>query len=292
MKARTIEAYVALVKGFLNFTYSFDLVLRAPRLKRLIADIQSKEISVFSRRKRRGVRRHHLVRMWTHLTHVRADDADSVNNHALLSTAWHTLARGGELAPQAAEWDPAKHPSRADLKFGKTSGGRRYAILKLRPLKKKGEVSAIKVPQFITEFDGGGSDTYAALRRLAKFDPVPRELRAETPLFRRSQSAGPARHITVAQMRGLVKARMAEIGFLNSAEWGAHSCRIGGATDLVATGKASPLLLQAKGRWGSDVGRIYARMTRKSQLAASDLMQEGRGRDLEEILGDFAQPAL
>lgn len=72
---------------------------------------------------------------------------------------------------------------------------------------------------------------------------------------------------------------------------GAHSCRIGGATDLMATGQASQLLLQAKGRWGSDIGKIYARMTRKGQIAASALMQQASGRDLEELLTGFVQPA-
>ena len=73
--------------------------------------------------------------------------------------------------------------------------------------------------------------------------------------------------------------------------FGAHSARVGGATDLAASGKASRLLLQAKGRWGSDIGAIYARMTRRSQIAAVDLMYDAKGRDLEEILPDFAQPA-
>ena len=71
--------------------------------------------------------------------------------------------------------------------------------------------------------------------------------------------------------------------------WGAHSGRIGGATDLASTGKASELLLKAKGRWASDIGKIYARMTRRSQLAASRLMHEARGRDLEEIHPGFTQ---
>ena len=37
----------------------------------------------------------------------------------------------------------------------------------------------------------------------------------------------------------------------------------------------------------SDIGRIYARMTRRSQLAASGLMQKARGRDLEELFPGF-----
>ena len=75
------------------------------------------------------------------------------------------------------------------------------------------------------------------------------------------------------------------------AHWGAHSCRIGGATDLASTGKASQLLLRAKGRWSSDIGAIYARLTQRSLLAASRLMQKARGRDLEEIIPSFVQPA-
>ena len=53
---------------------------------------------------------------------------------------------------------------------------------------------------------------------------------------------------------------------------GAHAFRIGGATDLADEG-ASQSLLQAKGRWASDIGRIYARMTRRAQISASKAMQ-------------------
>ena len=74
-------------------------------------------------------------------------------------------------------------------------------------------------------------------------------------------------------------------------EVGAHSPRIGGGTDLASTGQASELLLQAKGRWQSDIGRIYARMTRRMRLAASELMHKARGRDLEELLPSFTQAA-
>ena len=78
---------------------------------------------------------------------------------------------------------------------------------------------------------------------------------------------------------------------INPKQVGAQSTRIGGATDLAGTGQASQLLLQAKGRWSSEIGKIYARMTRRSQLAVSDLMYACKGRDLEEILPDYTQPA-
>ena len=90
-------------------------------------------------------------------------------------------------------------------------------------------------------------------------------------------------------MRGGRREPAKQLGF-DPKQFGAQSARIGGATDLAATGKASQLLLQAKGRWSSDIGKIYARMTRKAQLAVSDMMYESSSKDLEEILPEFVQP--
>ena len=150
-----------------------------------------------------------------------------------------------------------------------------------------------KVPQYIAEYDGGGSNAYAGLRRLVEFDPVEPAVEASTPLFRDFSASGGGQHFTVAGMRALIRGRMRALGWTDASEWGAsHSCRIGGATDLVATGQASPLLLQAEGRWASDVGRIYERMTRRCHLAASTLMQSARGRDVEELLPGFVQAAF
>ena len=97
--------------------------------------------------------------------------------------------------------------------------------------------------------------------------------------------------MTVAHLRKFTRDCATVLGYSERAHWGAHSGRIGGATDLAATGRATQLLLQAKGRWASDIGKIYARMTRRSLLAASRLMQKARGRDLEELLPDFVQGA-
>lgn len=136
------------------------------------------------------------------------------------------------------------------------------------------------------------------LRRLVQLNPVPAGLERVTPLFRRwpkrargaSISAAP-RHISVHMMRALVRRRMRALGETDLDQWGAHSCRIGGATDLGSSRGASPLLLQARGRWASDIGKIYNRMTRQTLLSASKMMYGApKGRDLEEIFPDFAQP--
>ena len=93
--------------------------------------------------------------------------------------------------------------------------------------------------------------------------------------------------MTVEQLRAFARRLFRAAG--QEGPVGAHSFRIRGATDLADQG-ASPVLLQAKGRWASDIGRIYARMTQSSQLAASVAMQRrGGGRDMEELLAGFVE---
>lgn len=288
VKAGTIESYVSLLKGYLVFSYDFEIAERAPRLTRLIALIRSDDPTAGMRGKRRGFRRRHLRKLWRMGGVECAESADAAARLAALGTAWHVLARGGEICPTGV-WDAGKHPTRADLLFRRRQDGTRYAILWLRPLKKRGQAAAAKVPQYIEEADGGGSDVYMLLRRMLDLDPVAPAEAALTPLFRLSRARGAVRHMTVAHLRQFTRNCARRLGFTVRKQWGAHSGRIGGATDLAATGSASQVLLQAKGRWASDIGRIYARMTRRSQLAASRLMQRARGRDLEELIPDFTQ---
>jgi hypothetical protein len=130
---------------------------------------------------------------------------------------------------------------------------------------------------------------YMLLSRMVEVDPVSIELQALTPMFRLQNAQGKWHQMTVSQLREFTRDCAGRLGFEDRAQWGAHSARIGGASDLAATGRASQILLQAKGRWASDVGKIYARMTRRNQLAASRLMQQARGRDIEELIPEFVQ---
>ena len=93
------------------------------------------------------------------------------------------------------------------------------------------------------------------LKRMVDADPVSASEAAATPLFRVKAKTGKTyRSVTVAQLRKHVRDCAAAIGYPKRNQWGAHSGRIGGATDLASTGKASELLLKAKGRWASDIG--------------------------------------
>ena len=296
IRPKSAASYVSLAKGYLSFRYAFDVVDRTTRLRRLLDDLVRCDPLGGVRKKRRGFRRRHLRRLGRTAV-ARSTHPDDVNRLAAVGASWHVLARGGEICPSVAHarWDCGVHPTRADLAFYTDNKGGRYAVLWLRPLKKKGAALQPKVPQYIAEHDGSGSDVYYLLRRLVDLDPVRPEDEKRTPLFRqRVKVRGhgmQARHMTVRQLRGAVRAFAAAIGYADTKDWGAHSGRIGGATDLASTGEASALLLRAKGRWASDIGAIYARLTRRAQLASSRLMQKARGRDLEEIFPEFTQPA-
>lgn len=279
--AKTIKSYVSLLKGYFEHMYAFELAQRPTRLRRLLESLESEDPRSGRRRRRRALRREHLLRMWERIPSVQRTTVKALNELAILSTAWHILARGGE----------AVRLTRGDLSFGKLGSGRRYAVVWLWPLKKKLCPGTPKIPQYILEHDGGGADTYRALKRLERFDPVPESARSSTPLFRRVGRDGQRRGFTTATLRELVRKRMRQIGEQRPREWTAHSPRIGGATDLASTGKLCQTTLQAKGRWASDIGRIYVRGTRRAQLKASRLIQQGRGRDLEEIFPHFSHPA-
>jgi len=297
LKAATVESYLSLLKGYLNHTYTFELVEHSPRLRRLVKSLYAADPLADVRKKRRGLRRQHLLDMWKTVPKARGTRPNEVNDQALLTVAWHVLARGGELAPQvkAAQWSAERHPTRGDVEFRTSRTHGPYAVLWLRPLKKGSKLGATKVPQYIVRHDGRGDDAYMMLRRLFEFDPVPKGEERATPLFRRrpgGKSGAVPVPMTVGMVRALVRSRMRALGETEMKHWGAHSCRIGGATDLSTAPGTSALLLQARGRWASDIGKIYSRLTRQALLETSGMMYGAKkGRDLEELLPSFVQPA-
>lgn len=194
-----------------------------------------------------------------------------------MGTAWHVLARGGELSGIRMR----------DVRFqARKVGKRKHVIVWIRPLKKKRGVHQQHLPQFIARQEPSEDwHPYEALRRLAEA----RQLEGagqDDPLF----LCRGGKPMTTPHFRALVK-RYAKILGFKEIEFGAHSPRIGGASELMAhPGSCSELLLQAKGSWDSQIGRIYTRLTRRAHLAASDCMFQTAGCDLEEILPEFAEP--
>ena len=79
---------------------------------------------------------------------------------------------------------------------------------------------------------------------------------------------------------------------LDEKEFGGHSFRIGGATDLADAGGTAEQL-RARGRWcGLELGWIYARDTVGQQIATADaICKSNHTVSLEEIVTGFTQPA-
>ena len=219
----------------------------AQRLPGILRQMRRKE-PIRERRGRRGLRRRHIDAAWKQSAILREHTADAANRIAAVSTAWQAVARGAEVAPD--RFSAARHPTRADLQHSKPGAEQPSYTVWLTPLKKK---TATKVPIMFAEGDGGASDTYAMLARLERFDPVPRRQRSTTPLFRLKGKCMNGRQFTEAVQD------IAEAAGQPRAKFTKHSPRVGAASDL-GDMNASPLLLQAKGRWASDLGKIYSRM--------------------------------
>ena len=273
----TMESYISLIKSELGVVFGVAPVIEGgKRLSRVLRHIASTSPTT-DRKRRRGLRRRHLRRAYREMGFRRDLSAGSVNKWASLVVAWEALARGGEVT-----WSGGVGPTRADVTFEEDKHGR-TATLWLRPLKKRGKARAAKVPIVFAAADGGGDDTYRALRRLFYYDAVPAGRQATTPLFRRDDGSP----FSPSYFRTLVKAVAKALGF-DPADFGGHSPRIGGATDI---GDRNPLMLQAKGRWAGDVARIYNRLTRRGLIKASRAMHARGATDMEEIYSTFAQPA-
>eukprot|EP00962_Isochrysis_galbana_P034589 scaffold11731_cov119-Isochrysis_galbana.AAC.2 len=65
--------------------------------------------------------------------------------------------------------------------------------------------------------------------------------------------------------------------FLRLKQGGAHSFRIGGATDMADAGGIPPTLIQARGRWASGIYHIYTRDSVEQQFRAADAILRATG---------------
>ena len=279
MAPSTRDAYISLIKTELGIEFgAAPIIDGGPRLKRALKHMEA-ESSANDLKKRRGLRGRHLRKAFHKMGYDRDRSRKAVNEWASVAVAREALARGAEITRSARGGAP---PTRADLTFESDKYGN-TATLWLRPLKKRGKAREAKVPIVFAEYDGGGSDTYAALCRLVECDPVPSAKRASTPLFRNGNGSA----MNQSTFRNLVKRIASVLGF-DPKHFGGHSPRIGGATDI---GDRNPLMLQAKGRWGSDIAKIYNRLTRRGLVKASKTMQGSGARDMEELYSEFSQPA-
>ena len=204
----------------------------------------------------------------------------NANWRAALACAFCALMRAGEfaLADEKTRWDPELHLSRADVEFFYDDDGVLCVALMMRPLK-KGKPTRGKRVRVILRSGGSLLDPVAELRRLFDVDPVSKEARASTPLFRSQVSNADKCTLTVPMVRDMVRLLMRSQGE-NPKRFGAHSLRIGGASAALAA-KVHPMTIRAMGRWSSDMHEIYSRMSVEAAGFATSLIGSTAFHDLE-----------
>ena len=180
------------------------------------------------------------------------------------------------------------HVQTSDISFHRLTSGTKYVMVMLAPLKKQHNQ---KIPQVIKYIpDEGEWQPYLALRRLAKILKKS-ELSHSTSMFMLPGRKDALKVISIEQFRQIIR-QLAGLLQQQTTHFGAHSCRIGGATDLFSDSRSKDIevVLRNRGRWASDVYRIYVRITRRAHLHASHSMFAAGGRSMEELLPSFAQP--
>ena len=86
--------------------------------------------------------------------------------------------------------------------------------------------------------------------------------------------------------------RMATAVGIPPAAVGGKLFRIGGATDLLdQLGMGSSRIIQDRGRWGTEVARVYQRSLLRDQLDASGMMADADAADMEACIAGWVQPS-
>ena len=275
----TAEGYISTVQAWHARRFGCRLAGGMPmaRLKALYKGMTAAQGGVRPKKKRLGLKPRQLARLMAQL--LGEGSALEANWRACCSVGFCGLLRGAELGVASGEaWAASTGVSRADVAFRRREG-REEAVIMMRP-RKQGARKTQQGKQVPVLLTSGGKflDPVKALKELFERDPVPKDVRASTPLFRGADGAA----FSTARIRGLVKWMVAADGG-DPALYGAHSLRIGGATAALAAG-VSALVIKAMGRWGSDVFEIYAHL---SDRAARSFGRDVSSVDYEEVQGAY-----
>ena len=239
----TISSYVSLAKTALSIRLGWAITAKGSevRLPRLLKGILRSKPAA-SRKRRLGWRAAHMRKLRNALglpIGVEETAADSV-----LNLARQGLFRGADFLPERhADFKPKWYPTVGDWTIREVNG-RTFAQGLVRPAKRGEEqpkCELFHMPKGDGVVDGFSSIERHLAARVAANGGHP--LHPDAPLITHANG----RSWTVKEMRTLIRDAGARIG-LDPKELGAHSARIGGATDHFASGCPSGVI-QILGRW-------------------------------------------
>jgi len=297
VKADTLAGYVSAIRTHRGLEAGYrllrgDMVLLAAQAKRMrLEDGPGSE-----RRLRRGFRARHFRA--ARLAGFDIDTWWGVVRWAFLRLGHNALMRGAERGRASGKaFSAARGLTLAHVTWvsaAEYDGVYRLLVVWLVPAKDaSGRAKRIPVPIRRRWPDGvDGVDpaecTYEVVRRAWNMTAtlVPRDQWANTPLFRRMSGEAISTGDVLMAIRLAAVAAGDEPG-----DFGAHSARIGGATDYAdrfGVVKA-PILIRKRGRWDSDMGEIYARVSGLEVIDASVEIWESEGLELEAVIRGFGR---
>ena len=269
----------------MHFAADFPL----DRVKSMLAGMQNLTGQPIRRLKRIGARPQHLSLGMDTYYGLRATRGPAeLNISTSMETAIVALARAGEVVVGKGTFDPARHPTRADLSFKMVDGVAVRATIRIvnSKAKKAGE-NRRKLEVHLPMTGRFLSPGQALWDLLHVIDPVPAEQAASTPLFR-DPSTGKA--LTVAKIREELRALMRSIG-RDGSLYGAHSLRVGGGTALGYL-NAPEQSIKLHGRWHSNAYVRYVRsreteyMQYTAGICSAEVDDFEADREFDEDLDD------
>jgi hypothetical protein len=284
--ATTCGNYVSLVKNKISNDLGYVIVVTAAsvRLPKMLRAIRRLHGGV--RRQSRGWRAHH-VRTLREVLGESMPHGDLVDE-VLLNGMRAGMLRGAEVGPaKASQFDGTRDPVWKDVTF--ESFPEPHMVWMIFPAKKAAGCNT-KVPVLFPA-DSGPCSTYVSMQRMrsARLELEGGHVHEEAPLLVSKWVGGVATAVTTQHVRSMFKRAARAIG-IDPRLVGAHSGRIGGATDHFAQG-TPPIEIQVLGRWDSDIWQIYARQCVANSLRYSEAASRCTDVDLEEARPGYAQPA-
>lgn len=255
VNTETAWGYVCTVNAWHDRAYGVGLAgnFSLQRVKGMLDGYQRLQRAPVVRRLRYGVRPRDL-RAGIDAALQPRRDALHANVAACMEVALVAIARMGELAASRGRFDASTQPSRADVDFRWERGRLVGVTIHIVNIKARGAERFRRLPVRLPLTGGFLSPGLALWYLCCVVDPVPAAQAAATPLFR-NPATGDV--LSVSYMRDALRQCLRAIG-RDPSLYGAHSCRIGGATAMGWLG-APPERIMAAGRWRSDAYLLYVR---------------------------------
>ena len=305
----TVSGYVSALRAFLSRDGGVRMLVPEANVlvPALMRGVRRGRPPAGVRRRRRGLRARHLRAASTSGLDRRSSFA--ARRELLAAVAGHVLlARGGELGRvRGKAFVPARGLTWRHVQWhevGAVASRHAAATVHLCSVK-DGEGRGQRFPLPIrARREGrlgakrrGTPDPMCAVELLREAWLEDRRLLGasaalDTPVFRTSARGGAAAAYDTQDVLRVVR-RVATAAGDRAADFGAHSLRIGGATDFrdLLGAKRAKGVLKGRGRWLSDIYFIYTRNSMAESLESTAGVGDVDTRELEAVFVGFTQPA-